>query len=133
MEEYPVARFYRDAKVLEVGRAPRGAADADRRAWPAGRVNAAGQRLALPPCRTGGVGSSPRRTRFLAVGGLATIVAFLIFNFLVHGFATGYDAPLSGQPYLAYAIANVVGMVVSYRGSRSWVQDRPRERLTAAG
>ncbi|MCB0897069.1 MAG: GtrA family protein [Nocardioides sp.] len=64
--------------------------------------------------------------RFLAVGGLATIVAFLIFNFLVHGFATGYDAPLSGQPYLAYAIANVVGMVVSYRGSRSWVfKDRP--------
>lgn len=72
--------------------------------------------------------------RFLAVGGLATIVAFLIFNFLVHGFATGYDAPLSGQPYLAYAIANVVGMVVSYRGSRSWVfKDRPRERPTAAG
>jgi putative flippase GtrA len=64
--------------------------------------------------------------RFLAVGGLATIVAFLIFNFLVHGFATGYDAPLSGQPYLAYAIANIIGMAVSYRGSRTWVfKDRP--------
>ena len=64
--------------------------------------------------------------RFLAVGGIATIVAFLIFNFLLHGFATGYDAPLSGHPYLAYAIANVVGMAVSYRGSRSWVfKDRP--------
>ena len=64
--------------------------------------------------------------RFLAVGGLATIVAFLIFNFLVHGFATGYDAPLSGQPYLAYLIANVIGMAVSYRGSRTWVfKDRP--------
>ena len=64
--------------------------------------------------------------RFLAVGGLATIVAFLIFNFLLHGFATGYDAPLAGHPYLAYAIANIVGMVVSYRGSRRWVfRDRP--------
>ncbi|MGY2704461.1 GtrA family protein [Nocardioides sp. HB32] len=64
--------------------------------------------------------------RFLAVGGVATVVAFLIFNFLVHGFATGYDAPLSGQPYLAYAIANIIGMAVSYRGSRSWVfKDRP--------
>ena len=40
--------------------------------------------------------------RFLAVGGLATIVAVLIFNLLVHGFHTGWDAPLSGQPYLAF-------------------------------
>jgi len=64
--------------------------------------------------------------RFLAVGGLATIVAFLIFNFLVHGFDAGYDAPLAGQPYLAFAVANVVGMTVSYRGSRTWVfRDRP--------
>jgi putative flippase GtrA len=64
--------------------------------------------------------------RFLAVGGLATIVAVLIFNLLVHGFHTGWDAPLSGQPYLAFVIANLVGMVVSYRGSRTWVfRDRP--------
>ena len=59
--------------------------------------------------------------RFLAVGGLATVVALVIFNLLVHGFGAGYDAPLSGQPYLAYLIANLIGMVVSYRGSRSWV------------
>jgi putative flippase GtrA len=64
--------------------------------------------------------------RFLAVGGLATIVAFVIFNFLLHGFSTGWDAPLAGQPSLAYAIANVIGMIVSYRGSRSWAfKDRP--------
>jgi putative flippase GtrA len=64
--------------------------------------------------------------RFLAVGGLATIVAFLIFNLLVHGFRMGYDAPFSNHPYLAYLLANVVGMAVSYRGSRSWVfKDRP--------
>lgn len=59
--------------------------------------------------------------RFLAVGGLATIVAFVIFNLLVHGFHLGYDAPLGDEPYLAYALANIVGMAVSYRGSRSWV------------
>src|SRR5919112_1767825 len=64
--------------------------------------------------------------RFLAVGGLATIVAFVIFNLLVHGFHLGYDAPLGDEPYLAYALANIVGMAVSYRGSRSWVfKDRP--------
>lgn len=64
--------------------------------------------------------------RFLAVGGLATIVAFVIFNFLLHGFHTGWDAPLSGHPYLAYVIANLIGMAVSYRGSRQWVfKDRP--------
>ena len=64
--------------------------------------------------------------RFLAVGGVATIVAVLIFNFLVHGFHTGWDAPLAGQPYLAFVIANLVGMAVSYRGSRTWVfKDRP--------
>jgi putative flippase GtrA len=64
--------------------------------------------------------------RFLAVGGLATLVAVLLFNFLVHGFHTGWDAPLAGQPYLAFVVANLVGMAVSYRGSRSWVfKDRP--------
>jgi putative flippase GtrA len=64
--------------------------------------------------------------RFLAVGGLATVVAVVIFNFLVHGFHTGWDALLSGQPYLAFVIANLIGMAVSYRGSRTWVfKDRP--------
>ena len=64
--------------------------------------------------------------RFLAVGGLATIVAIVIFNFLVHGFHTGWDALLPGNPYLAFVIANLVGMAVSYRGSRTWVfKDRP--------
>ena len=64
--------------------------------------------------------------RFLAVGGLATIVAVLLFNLLVHGFHTGWDAPLSGQPYLAFVLASLAGMAVSYRGSRTWVfKDRP--------
>lgn len=64
--------------------------------------------------------------RFLTVGGVATIVAFVIFNGLVHGFTTGHHAPLSDQPILAYVLANSVGMVISYRGARSWAfRDRP--------
>ncbi len=64
--------------------------------------------------------------RFLAVGGIATIVAFVIFNFLVHGFNTQHKALLDGHPYLGYVIANTVGMTISYRGSRTWVfKDRP--------
>ena len=58
--------------------------------------------------------------RFLAVGGIATIVAFLIFNLLVHGFNTGHHALLEDHVIVAYVLANTVGMVVSYRGSRSW-------------
>ncbi len=58
--------------------------------------------------------------RFLAVGLLATIVALILFNFLVHGFNTADFAPLNDQPELAYAIANAVGMLISYRGTKDW-------------
>lgn len=57
--------------------------------------------------------------KFLAVGGVATLVALVIFNFLVHGFGTN-EAWLSDHVYLSYILANTVGMAISYRGSRSW-------------
>lgn len=64
--------------------------------------------------------------RFLAVGGLATIVALILFNMLVHGFNTDERAVLDQQPILAYVLANTVGMLISYRGSRSYAfRDRP--------
>jgi putative flippase GtrA len=64
--------------------------------------------------------------RFLAVGGLATIVALILFHWLVHGYTTGRDALLHDHVILAYVLANTVGMVISYRGSRSWAfRDRP--------
>lgn len=64
-------------------------------------------------------------TRFLAVGGLATLVALILFNWLVHGINMG-RAPLQGQPILAYVIANTIGMVISYNGSRNYAfRDRP--------
>ncbi|MFN8193537.1 MAG: GtrA family protein [Nocardioidaceae bacterium] len=59
-------------------------------------------------------------SRFLAVGGLATLVAFVLFNLLVHGYWV-FDHPvLNDHPLSAYVIANFVGMVISYRGTRSW-------------
>ena len=66
--------------------------------------------------------------RFLAVGLLATIVALILFNFLVHGFNTADFALLNDQPELAYLIANGVGMAVSFRGTKAWAF---RERTTS--
>lgn len=70
-------------------------------------------------------------SKFLTVGGVATLVAFLLFNGLVHGYL-GDPGPLHGQPLLAYVVANTAGMVVSYRGSRSWAF-RDREAVGVAG
>jgi putative flippase GtrA len=59
--------------------------------------------------------------KFVTVGGVATLVACVIFNYLVHGFPVGLHAPMSRHPISAYVVANTVGMLISYRGSRSWV------------
>jgi len=64
--------------------------------------------------------------KFLAVGGVATLVALFLFNLLVHGFYPGWTPPLNDHPLLGYVIANLVGMWISYRGTRSWAfKDRP--------
>ena len=70
-------------------------------------------------------------SKFLTVGGVATLVALLIFNVLVHGYFGG-PGPLNEQPLLAFVLANTVGMVVSYRGSRSWAF-RDREAVGPTG
>jgi len=70
--------------------------------------------------------------KFLTVGGVATLVALLIFNVLVHGFVWLSPGPLHRWPLTSYVLANLVGMVVSYRGSRSWAF-RHREVVGAAG
>ena len=63
--------------------------------------------------------------RFATVGALATLVAFVLFNYLLHGWG-GLDAPLGRHAILAYVLANTVGMLVSYRGTRSWAfRNRP--------
>ena len=58
--------------------------------------------------------------RFLTVGLVATIVAIVIFNLLVHGFTTAGPAPLNDQPELAYLIGNGIGMLISFRGTSQW-------------
>jgi putative flippase GtrA len=70
-------------------------------------------------------------TKFLTVGGVATAVALVLFNGLVHGYGTG-PGPLNRHPLPAFVLANTVGMVVSYRGSRSWAF-RHREAVGPAG
>ncbi|TQL70096.1 putative flippase GtrA [Nocardioides albertanoniae] len=73
--------------------------------------------------------------RFMMVGGIATAVAFVMFNGLVHGFFLG-AGPMNGQPIPAYIIANTVGMVISYDLSRRWtfrhrVSEHPDGGFTA--
>ncbi len=70
-------------------------------------------------------------TKFLTVGGVATLISFVIFNATVHGYFGG-PGPLNQQPLLAFVLANTIGMFVSYRGSRSWAF-RNRETVGAAG
>lgn len=71
-------------------------------------------------------------SRFLAVGGVATVVALFLFNLLVHGFWVFDRPPLNNHPLWAYVAANSVGMVVSYRGTRSWAF-KHREPVHADG
>ncbi len=59
-------------------------------------------------------------SKFAATGLVATILALLLFNWLVHA-APGMDQPLlADHAILAYVVANSISMAVSYRLSRSW-------------
>lgn len=58
--------------------------------------------------------------RFMVTGGLATLASFLVFNFLVHGLYLTDEPWLAAQPLTALVVANLIGMVVSYRLSRYW-------------
>lgn len=70
--------------------------------------------------------------RFITVGGVATALAFVIFNALVHGDWV-LPAPMQHWPLPAYVIANSLAMVVSYRGSRSWAFRHRRVTGPAGG
>jgi putative flippase GtrA len=64
--------------------------------------------------------------RFMVTGGLSTLTSFLIFNFLAHGLYLTSDPWLGSHPITAFIIANVCGMLVSYRLSRHWAfRNRP--------
>jgi putative flippase GtrA len=59
-------------------------------------------------------------SKFAVVGIVATGVSVLTFNLLVHGYWFIDQAILRDHAITAYVIASAAGMVVSYRGSRSW-------------
>ena len=111
MEEYPVARFYRDAKVLEIGE---GTSEVQRMLIARGSASRSSEGFLLPRSHSPVPHMREREWqrfaaevgRFLAVGLLATIVALILFNFLVHGFNTADFALLNEQPEFAYVIAN---------------------------
>jgi putative flippase GtrA len=59
--------------------------------------------------------------KFSAVNVVATAVAVLLFNALVHGLPMLYSpGPLHGYPVMTYFVANTVGMLISFYGSRSY-------------
>lgn len=59
-------------------------------------------------------------SKFAVVGIVSTFVSIVVFNLLVHGYWFIDEAPLRHHAITAYVIASLAGMVVSYRGSRSW-------------
>ncbi len=69
---------------------------------------------------------SAEASRFAAVGGVATLVAIVLFNLLVHGVGSLFDPPLAGHVVTAYVLANSIGMLISYHGSRDYAF---RERM----
>lgn len=59
--------------------------------------------------------------RFTVVNIAATAVALVLFNLMVHGIRGLYAGPAHDHPLTSYVVANSLGMVVSYLGSRFWV------------
>lgn len=70
--------------------------------------------------------------RFLAVGGVATVVSFVGFNGLVHGLFLG-TAPLGHHPIPAFVLANAVAGCVAYVGMRMWTFRHREARDTTTG
>ena len=70
--------------------------------------------------------------KFSAVNVAATVLSLVLFNLLVHGIKGWYDGPLHAHPLSTYVLANTVGMVVSFLGSRHLVY-KHREAIGPGG
>jgi putative flippase GtrA len=85
------------------------------------------------------MGSRARRisgeaAKFSAVNVAATVVAIVLFNLLVHGIPGLYTpGPLNGWPVTSWFLANCVGMVISYFGSRHYAFRNRRPAGPAGG
>ena len=55
--------------------------------------------------------------RFMAVGGISTASAVVLYNVFAYGIV---PTPLDGHRTTSYYLANGVGMVISYEMSRRW-------------
>lgn len=64
--------------------------------------------------------------RFAVVNVVATAVALVLFNLLCHGVKGWYDGPLNARPLTSYVLANTVGMLISFLGSRHYVFNHRR-------
>jgi len=69
--------------------------------------------------------------RSAVAGTIASIVAFVLFNSLVH-WDSGYDPPLNEHAVTGFVIANVLSTLLTYQLSRSWAF-RQREAVGFAG
>ena len=112
------------ARTLRVDQPPSAVADARGYVTVVGDVFDDVPGGSLESVRTSRIGNEASRLlaeigRFLAVGGLATVVSVLGFNTLVHGTLIG-TAPLRQQPIPAYVLVNVVAGCVAYLGMRLW-------------
>ncbi len=64
---------------------------------------------------------APREfSAFMVVGVVATAVSASLYNLFAHTAALGEGA-VTQQPMVAFVLANVAGMVVSFAGTRWWV------------
>ena len=72
--------------------------------------------------------------KFSAVNVVATLVAIVLFNLLVHGFAgLGTPGPLNGWPVTSWFLANCVGMGISFYGSSRFAFKHRRPSGRAGG
>lgn len=67
--------------------------------------------------------------KFASVSGFSALVAFGLFNLLVHG----PGRVMNDQPLAAYFIANTIGMVISYVGTRKYAFSHRETRGPAGG
>ncbi|MGH3412742.1 MAG: GtrA family protein [Marmoricola sp.] len=71
--------------------------------------------------------------KFTAVNAVATLLALLVFNVLTHGIGGWFAGSMHALPELSYLIANCLGMVVSYLGTRHYVFKHRKPMGPAAG
>ncbi len=88
--------------------------------WPLRKAVVQAQPVTPRPPRAA-TSDAPREfSAFMVVGVVATAVSASLYNLFAHTAALG-EAAVTQQPMVAFVLANVAGMVVSFAGTRWWV------------